>query len=373
MTGVSFLPLSIPSPPPEWQVPITIPIGQWLHGLIPIIPETQAIQIHTYALCILLGIVLATIWVNQRLKSRGAESGVVLDVIIWAIPLGLVGARAWHVATHVSDYFYDGAQPWSFMVDGAINPNSVYAIWSGGNAIFGSIIGGAIGAWIGCRVTGLRFWTFADALAPAMLLAQATGRLGNYFNHELFGLPTNLPWGLEIEASNPAFPVGLAPDTLFHPTFLYEMIWNVVGIVFLLAMERAWRLEKRSIFGVNLPIPVGETTPRLQWGKVWALYLIWYGVGRAIFESIRVDPSEVFFGIRSNVWGAFLAILVGIVLFVVQSRRHPGIEPGPYMPGRAPEGVVDSGETYSDVDEPGNDATETAEEPATSGATTKSS
>ena len=361
---MSLLPLSIPSPLVEWQY---FDLTAWLSSTFGwALPFT--FRIHTYAVLILIGIILATIWVNSRLKARGAESGIVLDVIIWAVPLGLVGARAWHVATHLGDYFYDGSNPWN-----PTAPGSVWAIWEGGNAIFGSLVGGAIGAYIGCRIVGLRFWTFADALAPAMLLAQATGRLGNYFNHELFGLPTNLPWGLEIEASNPAFPVGLAPDTLFHPTFLYEMIWNVVGIVFLLAMERAWRLEKRSIFGVNLPIPVGETTPRLQWGKVWALYLIWYGVGRAIFESIRVDPSEVFFGIRSNVWGAFLAILVGIVLFVVQSRRHPGIEPGPYMPGRAPEGVVDSGETYSDVDEPGNDATETAEEPATSGATTKSS
>ena len=97
---MSLLPLSIPSPPPEWQIPITIPIGEWLHSLIPLIPQTQVIEVRTYALCILAGIILATIWVNQRLKARGAESGVVLDVIIWAVPLGLVGARAWHVATH---------------------------------------------------------------------------------------------------------------------------------------------------------------------------------------------------------------------------------------------------------------------------------
>lgn len=359
---MSLLPLSIPSPPPEWQIPLTIPIGQWLHGILPFIPENQAIQIHTYALCILLGIILATIWVNQRLKARGAESGVVLDVIIWAIPLGLVGARAWHVLTHPGDYFYDGADPWE-----------VVRIWNGGNAIFGSIVGGAVGAWIGCRISGLRFWTFADALAPAMLLAQATGRLGNYFNHELFGQPTDLPWGLEIEASNPAFPVGLEAGTLFHPTFLYEIIWNLAGIAVLLYLERKWNLEKRTIFGMTLPVPVGDKTPRLQWGKVWALYLIWYGIGRAIFESIRVDPSEVFLGIRSNVWGAFAAILVGIVLYVVQSRRHPGVEPGAYVPGRAPEGAVDSGETYSDVDEPGDDATETTEKHATSGARTRSS
>lgn len=356
MTGLSFLPLSIPSPPEDWQIPIRIPIGQWL----PFLGEDLVFQVHTYALCILLGIILATIWVNRRLKARGAESGVVLDVIIWAIPLGLVGARLWHVFTHPNDYFFEGADPWE-----------IIRIWNGGNAIFGSLVGGALGAWIGCKLAGLRFWTFADALAPAMLLAQTLGRLGNYFNHELFGQPTDLPWGLEIEASNPAFPVGLPADTLFHPTFLYEMIWNVVGIVFLLAMERKWHLVKRTFFGVTVPFfPAGDATPRLQWGKVWALYMIWYGVGRTWFESIRVDPSEVFLGIRSNVWGAFAAIALGIVLYVVQARRHPGEEPGPYLPGRGPEGAVDSQETYSDTDDPDDDVA-AAEKLATSGAGTK--
>ncbi len=349
---MSLLPLSIPSPPIDWQIPIKIPIG-WLHGLLPNIAETQVIEIRAYALCILVGIIAATIMVNERLKRRGAEPGVVLDVIIWAVPLGLVGARLYHVFTHPGDYFYEGANVWN-----PFEPGAIWNIWEGGNALFGSLIGGAIGAWIGCRFAGIRFWTFADALAPAILLAQALGRFGNYFNHELFGQPTDLPWGLEIESSNPAFPVGLASGTLFHPTFLYEMIWNVVGIVFLLTMERQYRFVKKTVLGLTVPLPVGDAVARLQWGKVWALYLIWYGVGRAWFESIRVDPSEVFFGIRTNVWGAFAAILVGIILFLVQRRRHPGVEPGPYVPGREwkPEGAVDSAETYSDTDDPDDDA-----------------
>lgn len=355
MTGLSFVPLSIPSPPEEWQIPVTLPIGQWLHGLLPFVPENQVLAIHTYALCILAGIIAATILTSRRLTRRGAEPGIVLDVIIWAVPLGLVGARAWHVLTHPGDYFFEGADPWE-----------VVRIWNGGNAIFGSLIGGAVGAWIGCRIAGLRFWTFADALAPAILLAQVLGRLGNYFNHELFGQPTDLPWGLEIEATNPAFPVGLEPGTLFHPTFLYEMIWNVVGIVFLLTMERRFRLVKRSVAGLTVPVPVGDEKPRLEWGTVWALYLIWYGVGRVWFESIRVDPSEVFLGIRANVWGAILAIVVGIVLFRVQRRQHPGVEPGPYVPGREwkPEGAVDSAGTYSDDDEPDDDDVEGHETPS---------
>ena len=348
MIGLSLLPLSIPSPPIDWQIPITIPLG-WLHSFLPFVAENQVLPVRSYALCILVGIIAATIMVNQRLKRRGAEPGIVLDIIIWAVPLGLVGARLYHVFTHPGDYFYEGADPWNIT-----NANSVWAIWSGGNAIFGSLIGGAVGAWIGCKVAGVRFWTFADALAPAILLAQALGRLGNYFNHELFGQPTDLPWGLEIESTNAAYPVGLAEGTLFHPTFLYEMIWNVVGIVFLLTMERQYRLVKKTVLGLTLPVPVGDKIARLQWGKVWALYMIWYGIGRAWFESIRVDPSEVFLGIRTNVWGAFAAIVLGIILFAVQSRRHTGLEPSPYVPGRewTPEGAVDSGETYSDADEP---------------------
>lgn len=350
---MSFLPLSIPSPPPEWQIPVQFDVGPF------------HISIHTYALLILIGIILATIWVNQRLKARGVESGVVLDVIIWAVPLGLVGARFWHVITHLGDFFYAGADPWNIT-----NINSVWAIWGGGNAIFGSLVGGAIGAYIGCRLAGVRFWTFADALAPAMLLAQSVGRLGNYFNHELYGQPTDLPWGLQIESSNPAFPIGLPADTLFHPTFLYEMIWNVVGIVFLLTMERQFRLQKREMFGIALTLPVGDIQPRLQWGKVWALYMIWYGVGRFYFEGIRVDPSDVIFGLRSNQWGAIAAVILGIILFLVQRRRHPGVEPSAYMPGREwnPEGVIDSSQTYSDIDEPGDAASEVTEKHATSGA-----
>lgn len=359
-----LLPLSIPSPPLDWRY---FDVTAWLQSSFGWdLPFT--LRIHAYAVLILLGIVLATLWVNSRLKARGAESGIVLDVIIWAIPFGLVGARAWHVATHLGDYFYDGSNPWNPMA-----PGSVWAIWEGGNAIFGALLGGAIGAYIGCRIAGVRFWTFADALAPAMLLAQATGRLGNYFNHELFGQPTDLPWGLEIESTNAAFPVGLPAGTLFHPTFLYEMIWSVVGIVFLLTMERRFRLVRRTVAGLTLRVPVGDAQPRLQWGKVWALYMIWYGVGRFYFEGIRIDPSDVIFGLRSNQWGAVLAVVLGIILFVVQRRSHPGVEPSAYVPGREPAGTLDSEVTYSDTDEPGDDAPEVAAKHATSGAGTTSS
>jgi prolipoprotein diacylglyceryl transferase len=311
---------SLPSPDASLQVPFTLS-GQWLRDLgVSWFPD---LSIHSYALCILAGIVAAIIVTGLRLRRRGVEFGAVFDVGIFAVLLGILGGRLYHVLTHPGDYFYAGA-----------NPLEILAIWNGGMAIFGALIGGAIGVWIGCRLTGLRFWTFADALAPGLLLAQAFGRLGNYFNHELFGVPTDLPWGLEIEPTNPAFPIGLPADTLFHPTFLYEILWNLLGFVVILLLDREFRF---------------------QWGKALGLYLIWYGVGRSWFEAIRIDPSELFLGIRVNIWAAWLAILIGLVILVVQKRRHPGLEPSAYLPGREPEveggDKVDSSETYTDEDE----------------------
>jgi prolipoprotein diacylglyceryl transferase len=357
-------PLSIPSPSYDWQG-FSIPFGQWLHGLIPAIPETQELTIRAYAIAILLGIVAAVILTQRRLTARGAERGIVIDIAIWAVPLGIIGARIFHVLTHPDDYFGPGKDLWE-----------IIHIEHGGIAIFGALIGGAIGVAIGCRFTGLRFTAFADALAPGLLLAQAFGRLGNYFNHELFGLPTNLPWGLEIESTNQAYPAGLPAGTLFHPTFLYEIIWNLLGVVVILLLERQWRLQKKTIFGITLPVPTGGRV-RFQWGKLIALYFIWYGVGRIVWESIRIDPSEIFFGIRTNVWAAIFAVVLGILILVTQSRRHYGLEPGPYVPGRGPSAVVDSAETYSDVEEPSNDAKPTSgelvqSEPATSGKGKKS-
>lgn len=260
------------------------------------------IRIYFYALWILLGIVAATLWASSRLTKRGAERGVAIDFMVWSVVLGIIGARIYHVVTHFGDYFGPGKDLWK-----------VFAIWEGGIAIFGALLGGAIGVLIASRLTGVRFWSFADALVPGLLLAQAFGRLGNWFNHELFGGPTTLPWGLEIASSNPAFPVGLPEGTLFHPTFLYELLWNLLGIVVLLAIER--RLKPR-------------------WGTFLGMYFIWYGIGRAVVESIRVDPSLIILGLRTNVFTALVAIVAGIVLILVQRRRHPGIETSVYLPGR---------------------------------------
>lgn len=318
-----FSPLSIPSPDYEWQV---FELGQWLRD-IGLTWFGWNINIHAYALCILAGIVAAMILTGYRLKQRGADAGLVIDITMWAVPFGIIGGRIFHVLTHPGDYFGPDK-----------DLMKVLYIWEGGLAIFGALMLGAVGVWIGCRISGLRFWTFADALAPGLLLAQAFGRFGNWFNHELYGLPTDLPWGLEIESTNPAYPIGLPEGTLFHPTFLYEIIWNLLGVAVLLLIERRWRL---------------------QWGRLLGCYLIWYGLGRSFFESIRIDPSEIFFGIRTNVWAALFAVLVGVIIVLVQRRRHPGLEPSPYVEGAQveSESVVHSENVYTDADFAGNDGT----------------
>ena len=350
-----FAPLSIPSPPLEWQV-LNVPIGEWLHGIIPAIPAEYALSIRAYAVAILIGIIAAVGLTGHRLTQRGVEKGLVLDISLFTVPLGIIGARVFHVLTHPADYFGEGRE----LI-------RVLFIWEGGIAIFGALIGGAIGIYIACRITGLRFWTFADALAPGLLLAQAFGRLGNYFNHELFGWPTDLPWGLEIENTNLAFPAGLAEGTLFHPTFLYEIVWNLIGVAVLLYVERKWSVGRRVIAGLNvLALIPGRLT--WQWGRLIGLYLVWYGAGRIVWETIRVDPSEIIFGLRTNVWAAVIAVAIGLAIIVIQSRRHYGTPPSPYLPGRAPAAVVDSEETYSDSPELGNDAADSSEAPALSGA-----
>jgi prolipoprotein diacylglyceryl transferase len=318
------IPASIPSPPASWA---SFTIGIF--------------TVHSYALCILAGIIVAVVLTSRRLTARGGQPGVVVDFAICTVPLGLVGARAWHVLTHVGDYFGP---------DHPVNDLNTWinavAIWNGGNAIFGSIVGGAVGIWLASRWTGVRFLSFLDAVAPGMLLAQAIGRIGNWFNTELYGLPTTLPWGLQVPSDNAAFPAGLAPGTLFHPTFLYELVWNTAGAVLILLIERR---------------------VALRWGRAFGVYLIWYGIGRSVFESIRVDPTTVVAGLRVNVWAAFLAILLGIVVILWSRRRHPGAETSVYRPGRewSPDAPVVSRYTAADLED--HPAAEQVEAPVTSG------
>ena len=281
--------LSIPSPPNS-----SFTIGNF--------------DIHYYALFILAGIVVALLVGGWRLKQRGAEAGLVIDIAIWAVPLGIIGGRIFHVLTHFNDYFGPGK-----------NILEVLYIWHGGLAIYGALIFGFIGAAIGARIAGLRLMSFLDVLAPGVLLAQGIGRWGNYFNQELFGLPTNAPWGLEISFPNPAIPAGMPTDTLYTPTFSYEFLWNVAGFALLLILDKKFEL---------------------RWGKLFALYLIIYSTGRFWIEGLRMDPSDYYFGLRTNQWSAVIAALIGLGIFLYQRRNHTGKETSVFRDGKQP--AIDS-------------------------------
>lgn len=274
--------------------------------------ELGPVTIHFYALFILAGIIVATVVTAGRMKARGMEPGLAIDIAIWAVPFGIVGGRLFHVFTHVNDYFGPG-KDWT----------SMFKLWEGGLAIYGALIFGTLGAYIACQVdlkklritsAGIRFLSFADALVPGLLAAQALGRWGNFFNSELFGEPTDLPWGLEISWANPNYPLGLPENVLFHPTFLYESLWSLLGIAVLLLLESRFNL---------------------RWGRMFAAYLMWYSLGRFFIEGIRLDPSDVFLGLRTNQWSAVIAFLIGLALLRIQYARHTGIEETGYLPGRS--------------------------------------
>lgn len=256
------------------------------------------IAIHYYALFILLGMIIAVFWSNVRLVKRGGESGLMLDIAIWAVPFGIVGARLFHVLTHASDYFGEGK-----------DLLKIFYVWEGGLAIYGGLIFGTLGAYIGARHANLKLWSVADVLAPTVLLAQAIGRWGNYFNQELFGKPTDLPWAIEIDSPNPAIPDGWLTEQTFHPTFFYEFLWSVAGVVLLLVLERKLNL---------------------RWGRMFAAYLIYYSIGRFWIEDLRIDPSDVLFGLRTNQWSAIAGVVIGIAIIIWSRRRHPGIEQSVY-------------------------------------------
>lgn len=264
--------------------------------------EIGPLTIHAYALCIIAGIV-AALWLGERRwADRGGPEGRVLDIAIWAIPFGFVGGRLYHVFSSPERYFGPN-------YDGTGDPVQILYVWNGGLGIWGAIALGAVGAWFGARRYGLRLSAFGDAVAPGILLAQAVGRWGNYFNQELFGSPTDLPWGLEVDATHPNFPVDAAAGTLFHPTFLYECLWNLLGVVVLLALDRVLRLRRGAM--------------------VWA-YVAWYTLGRTWIEMMRIDDASMItlFGVtqRLNVWTSLLLLVVSIIAFTVVRRRCRGLD-----------------------------------------------
>ncbi len=276
--------------------------GVWYLGPVPI---------RAYALCIIAGIVVAIVWGERRWRARGGRPGTVTDVATFAVPFGLVGGRLYHVATDWEKYFGPGA-----------NPIDALKIWQGGLGIWGAVALGAVGAWIGCRRRGVPLPAMADALAPTIVAAQAIGRLGNWFNQELYGGPTSLPWGLEIyERVNPDTGVldplgGIAqgpPVEIVHPTFLYELLWNLGVVVLVVWADRRFRLGH---------------------GRAFALYVAGYTVGRFWIELMRTDPATIVFGQRINVITS-VVVFLGAVAYLLLARR--GREDPETLSGRAPD------------------------------------
>jgi prolipoprotein diacylglyceryl transferase len=249
--------------------------------------------IRAYALCIVLGIIVAVLVMEYRLRRRGVAPWASLDMAVWAVPFGIVGARIYHVITSPQDYFGAGG-----------SPIRAFYIWEGGLGIWGAVAGGALGAWFAARQLGLPLSVFADALAPGLPLAQAIGRFGNWFNNELYGSVTTLPWGLRVhdmDRTNPGHatvidgkPVTL-PD-LYHPTFLYEAIWDVMTAVLVLALDRRFKFGR---------------------GRAFAVYVMAYTVGRCWVEMLRVDDANHFFGIRLNVFTSIIVFLGALIYFLM--------------------------------------------------------
>jgi prolipoprotein diacylglyceryl transferase len=256
--------------------------GTWLLGPVPL---------RGYALMILLGMIAGLLVADRRWQRRGGRPGTVYDVAMWAIPFGIIGARLYHVLTDWQLYFAAGG---SGLV-GSVQ------IWRGGLGIWGAILGGALGAAIACHRRGIPLSHFADAVAPAIVLAQAIGRWGNWFNQELFGRPTNLPWGLEISPANR--PPGYQEFATFHPTFLYESLWNLGVFFVLLWADKRWRLG---------------------YGRVFALYVSLYCLGRVWIEALRIDTVNHVLGLRLNLWTAAIVGLLALAYFIISARRHPG-------------------------------------------------
>ncbi|MFN8189666.1 MAG: prolipoprotein diacylglyceryl transferase [Nocardioidaceae bacterium] len=265
--------------------------GVWHLGPLPI---------RGYALSILAGILVA-VWIGERRWiARGGKESEVVDLALWAVPFGLVGGRLYHVVTDWHRFFGPDGSPWEI----------VY-VWHGGLGIWGAIALGAVGIIIGARRKGIKVPPMLDALAPGVLVAQALGRWGNWFNQELFGKPTDVPWALEIDERHR--PLGYEQYATFHPTFLYEFLWNLGAFGFVLWADRRFKLGH---------------------GRVFALYVMAYTAGRGWIEDLRIDPVQMndVGGLRLNVWVSIVAFLAAAAYFVWAGRTKPGRETEVYFP-----------------------------------------
>lgn len=269
-------PFSIPSPSN----------GVWHLGPFPL---------RAYALCIIAGIIAAVWLAERRWVRRGGTPGAIQDIALWAIPFGILGGRLYHVVTDPELYFGPGRHP----------IEALY-VWNGGLGIWGAIALGALGAWIGARRAGVQFGAIAGVLAPAIPLAQAIGRWGNWWNQELFGRPTDLPWGLQISPDQR--PDGYEDYATFHPTFLYESLWDlgVVGLVL-------WIEARFKITG----------------GRLFAVYVMGYTAGRGWIEYLRIDTVNHVLGVRLNVWTSVVVFAAAAAYFVLATRRAKAAHQAP--------------------------------------------
>ncbi|WKK22453.1 prolipoprotein diacylglyceryl transferase [Streptomyces olivoreticuli] len=263
------------------------------------------IPLRGYAFCIIIGVFVAVWLGNRRWIARGGRAGTVADIAVWAVPFGLVGGRLYHVITDYELYFGAG-RDWV----------NAFKIWEGGLGIWGAVALGAVGAWIGCRRRGIPLPAWADALAPGLAVAQAIGRWGNWFNQELYGKPTDLPWALKIDA-DPA--IGRLAGT-YHPTFLYESLWCLLIAGLVIWADRRFTLGH---------------------GRAFALYVAAYTVGRFWFEYLRVDDAHHILGLRLNDWTSIVVFLGAVAYMVISAKRCPGreqvVEPAAVEEAASPE------------------------------------
>ncbi|MPZ25883.1 MAG: prolipoprotein diacylglyceryl transferase [Micromonosporaceae bacterium] len=264
--------------------------------------DLGGVPIRAYALFIVAGIIVACVVTEARLRARGAPRYTVLDLAVWAVPFGIVGARLYHVITSPDRFFGEGG-----------SPVEILYVWNGGLGIWGGIAGGAVGVWLACRQMKLPFRVVADASAVGIPLAQAVGRLGNWFNNELYGARTTLPWGLEVHQMEDGQAVPnsvngeLVLPGLYHPAFLYEALWSI-GVAILVWQVGNWL--------------------RLGRGRQFALYVMAYTAGRFWIELLRIDDTAdvptldaadtvmTILGQRVNVWVSALVFLGALVYFL---------------------------------------------------------
>ena len=254
------------------------------------------LQLHMYGLTLLVAILACIYLTGRRWTAMGGEWDLVTRVAVWGVGFGVVGARLYHDITSWNEV---PSPKWQ----------GIFEVWKGGLGVWGGIFLGTVVGAIVVKRSGADVAKFADAAAPGLLLAQGIGRIGNWWNQELYGKPTTLPWGLKIDIAHlPADPK-YAGFTTFHPTFLYELIWDLVGVVLLIYIGKRFRIRPPGLF---------------------ALYVAGYSLARIGEELLRVDPAHHIFGLRLNFFVAIALLIVGVVWFIRVQRRPGEPDPRPY-------------------------------------------